>query len=908
MSRKQSGAFCSTAEFVSRAGIMTTATASVSRQPIQGGEWACGSYRGRFWCASWGLRLEGSRRRLPRWWRNRMVKKPHRTVRCSALLWWWGRPIDSCWAEKRVRLHGQRRTTIPKRSTRARRRARASRVSTPGQAASEARRAFPDLIEQPAGGPPRLPLGSESLVIDRPRGAGVSSRRRYGRDRIACAHRRQDGARPSRPTRPTPGRSGRAFSARASRTSDVEVPKNLSSGVSLSGTGVSLTPVDRHGSPLAGSDGCAGGLRRPLGRHRRRRRRSARPGDARQALARGLRPDEHAALTAQPRGAVFPGRHARRAPLEAAQGRIGADRRRTAPRWRSSRPSARKTPKASRSRSSTSVHGDITRLTRRTWRATTSTRSPSTPKSTTLSWRKRPPASARTGNSTRATSAALKAKPSMKAPAKNTWKARASPNTRPAEWAYWGYQTNGVSHIYEMKTETSAQKQTRQNRKLLGIPGTRRSQRNQEDALKRIRKPRIRKQSHDDSAPPTPRKSKNACPARAKPKTPCTSSSRRPARPAPTTNSQTRCPRASSRSPSRPARTRPPATTRDLAEFEFEAEVEGKKEKIKRKNALFGTGTWLTKLRRRAGTDRQRHRHRRLKDQIRIRKRSQRLDPAGRTQLPGSRKRLPGRAVLRNATPNITTLPTGLPDGEQKLRYKAEEAMSGTQSLESEGQATVKVDTAAPHRRRNRRTALRQRTERTSLRTDRRSDRRRRLDDRQLGHQIDRPVRRRQRIRHRRRLLHRRQRRMHRDTRNGRSTAPNSAPGKHEIVIVALDNAGNEARHLLNRLDPPLDAGRARPRLGRPGVRATSRSAPTDVSMGSGPDGVAQLQLARRDCRATTARWARSGKLSLGSTESLEEMVDGSVLLTAGDGQPGDLCRPRRRQIRIARRATPTSN
>jgi streptogramin lyase len=46
----------------------------------------------------------------------------------------------------------------------------------------------------------------------------------------------------------------------------------------------------------------------------------------------------------------------------------------------------------------------------------------------------------------------------------------------------------------------------------------------------------------------------------------------------------------------------------------------------------------------------------------------------------------------------VSTLPAKLPDGEDKIRYKARDAMPATESLTSEGTATVKVDTSKPHR------------------------------------------------------------------------------------------------------------------------------------------------------------------------------------------------------------------
>lgn len=141
---------------------------------------------------------------------------------------------------------------------------RASRTSfegfSPGQAASEARAAFPGLIEQPAGGPPRLPAGQHivryatdnAAQVSLPGGnvgmveslAPIATKTSHGQHAPLDLRLEEAGGGNFQPVLANVG---------------VHVPKDLANGVSLLGTGVSLTPIDKHRSPLAASAGALDG-------------------------------------------------------------------------------------------------------------------------------------------------------------------------------------------------------------------------------------------------------------------------------------------------------------------------------------------------------------------------------------------------------------------------------------------------------------------------------------------------------------------------------------------------------------------------------------------------------------------------------------------------------------------------
>jgi streptogramin lyase len=135
---------------------------------------------------------------------------------------------------------------------------------------------------------------------------------------------------------------------------------------------------------------------------------------------------------------------------------------------------------------------------------------------------------------------------------------------------------------------------------------------------------------------------------------------------------------------------------RTSPEIEFEVEHEGKKEKQRRKNALYGVGQWLspfqgalelisadagigvaqTKLEYESGPGEWQPviEHNYLEKE----------DKCKGVQCYAEHK-------------EAWTLNSHLPNGEDKIRYAARTAMAGTESTSSEGVATVKVDASKPH-------------------------------------------------------------------------------------------------------------------------------------------------------------------------------------------------------------------
>ncbi|HXW33761.1 MAG TPA: SMP-30/gluconolactonase/LRE family protein [Acidimicrobiales bacterium] len=130
-------------------------------------------------------------------------------------------------------------------------------------------------------------------------------------------------------------------------------------------------------------------------------------------------------------------------------------------------------------------------------------------------------------------------------------------------------------------------------------------------------------------------------------------------------------------------------------EVEVEPEA-GKKEKTTRTNVLFGSGTWLSKYQGTFET---------IAKDPGIGVSATKLEyenAATKVWEP-----LVEHSYLESGDckgiqcypehGETWTLPNRLPNGEDKIRYRAEDAMAGTRSLESEGVTTVKVDTSPPH-------------------------------------------------------------------------------------------------------------------------------------------------------------------------------------------------------------------
>jgi DNA-binding beta-propeller fold protein YncE len=128
-----------------------------------------------------------------------------------------------------------------------------------GAAAKLAREAFPGVVDDRAGGPPQLPAGQKIVSYPTDNAAQVE----LGGGKHAVIESTQPLAIETSPGHREPidlslGEAGGAFQPARSRVG-LHIPKRLADGVQLTGTGVSLTPVDASGSPLSGSEGAVDG-------------------------------------------------------------------------------------------------------------------------------------------------------------------------------------------------------------------------------------------------------------------------------------------------------------------------------------------------------------------------------------------------------------------------------------------------------------------------------------------------------------------------------------------------------------------------------------------------------------------------------------------------------------------------
>ena len=127
------------------------------------------------------------------------------------------------------------------------------------QAAQVAQEAFPRVIDRPAGGPPVLPAGQRIARFI----ATDAAQLELAGGKHAVVESTEPIAKESSPGHYTPlnlGLEGTA-SGYAPMSSDVavQIPKRLSGGVALPGVGVSLTPVDAQGQSLSGAEGLLDG-------------------------------------------------------------------------------------------------------------------------------------------------------------------------------------------------------------------------------------------------------------------------------------------------------------------------------------------------------------------------------------------------------------------------------------------------------------------------------------------------------------------------------------------------------------------------------------------------------------------------------------------------------------------------
>jgi streptogramin lyase len=741
--------------------------------------------------------------------------------------------------------------------------------------ASEAKSAFPALIEQTAGGSPTLSHGEQivdyptdhTAVVSLPSGAkGVIETfapiaRKSGHRRLPLDLHLADGGGHFAPVR---------------SSVDIEIPKDIAHGIALADLGVSLTPVDRHGSPLAGSVGSLEGAA-VLWRH------SDAAADARDLASVAKAAPEGFDLTTMLLSDSSPGRLYFRVGTPA-----GAHLRETSSGavliLQGDSPLATIAPVSAEDAEGTSVpvltsiHGHTLELSLDLSGdhlfpiAVDPEINDSQLAETTA--HKRSNWEFFTTNAGRFGKAMV-----YEGPGAERLETKGLASYAGGEWAYWGYQTKGVSHIYEIKTETSAHNKEAKIESFLEFvePGGAR------ETKKML--------SNEFENPEYEKKAVTACAANASKVEECLPASGK-------ANNAVHFQQSATGSPVNPffsdtmsqgiVSIAEPTGTHSTTSFnttspnlELEVEKEGKKEKISRTNVLYGTGSWLSKF---GGAFQMQAADTGIG--VSLTKLEYESSAGKWTQLLehdylNVENACQGVQCYVNHSEN-TTLPAGLPDGEQKIRYKAEEAMPGTQSLTTEGKTTVKIDTAKPHDLQiNGLPYGGELTERPYQLTVQASDGegstlassgieviKLSVDGKELagaGGSCS--------------------------VAKGECTATNKwtvngaelGSGHHDIVVVAFDKAGNEARifePVSIRHSTPVNLGPGSVDL-QSGDFALSGK---DVSLGSGLT-VGRNYSSRATWAGETGPLGPQWSLSLTTTESLKELVNGSVLMTAGDGR-----------------------
>ncbi len=313
--------------------------------------------------------------------------------------------------------------------------------------------------------------------------------------------------------------------------------------------------------------------------------------------------------------------------------------------------------------------------------------------------------------------------------------------------------------------------------------------------------------------------------------------------------------------------------------LEFEAVVEGKKTKLERHNVLYGGGGWLSGFDGALGLNSADPGIGVAATKLEYESSPGHWSPLSEHNYLGVEAACQG-VQCYSAHTEYATLPLGLPDGEDTLRYRAEEAISGTQSSEAEGQAKVKVDTKKPYNLKieglpNGNELSEREYELTGVATDGEGATLPSSGIKSITLNVD----------------------GHAFGASGgycsvakgecsgsekwKLNGAELGSGRHDLVIVAVDNAGNE-----ERLSEPITIHHSTPvALGPGSIDLQSGDfslSASDVSMGSG------LSVARNySSRAPEAGEGPLGpqwSLSLASAESLTEMINGGVLLTASNG------------------------
>lgn len=450
-----------------------------------------------------------------------------------------------------------------------------------------------------------------------------------------------------------------------------------------------------------------------------------------------------------------------------------------------------------------------------------------------------------------------------------------------SEWGYWGYQTKGVSHIYEIKTETSAHNAGAKVESFLEFQEPPSGARETKKVL-----------STPFENPEYERKAATLCAANASKVEECLPGSGKAGNAVHFQQSTTATVTGGfgfSDSMSQgivsiaePAGTHAATSYNTTSPtLEFEAELEGRKVKVTRQNVLYGSGGWLTSSAGALGLNASDPGIGVSQSKLEYESSAGKWTGLFEHNYLGVENACQGVQCYSSHT-EYSTLPAGLPDGEQTIRYRAEEAISGTQSLESEGQAKVKVDTKAPHNLQIEGLPFgNEMSERPYELTIQASDGEGStipssgvksialLVD---GHEVGTPT-------------------GSCSVAKGQCAATRKATvngaelgaGKHDIEIVALDNAGNEAHTY-----QPITIRHSTPvALGPGSVDLQSGDfalGPSDVSLGSGLT-VARNYSSRAVFAGNEGPLGPQWSMNLGNAESLTEVIDGAVMLTDANGR-----------------------
>jgi streptogramin lyase len=745
---------------------------------------------------------------------------------------------------------------------------------TPHRAALVAKAAFPELIERPAGGAPSLPTGQRIRRYPTDHAAEVALPGAKGVvESIAPIARISHGRHLPLDLRLT--RAGEGFAPVRSDVG-VSIPTSVADGVSLPALGVSLTPVDAHGVPLAASAGELDGAA-VLWRDADR---GTVAGEDLLSVAKALPAGFELTtmlLSARSPGDLHfrvgmpSGAHLRSAP----DGSVGVVARGATLAVVS--PASARDAEGSEVPVSMVVRGntlDVSVDLAGDYLYPIAV----DPEVNDSQLALNPGGKRSNWEFFTSNSAHFSGTATYEGPGVDRLETKGTAEYAPTEWAYWGYETHGVSKIYEIKTETSAKNKLAKIESFLEFlePGGAR------ETKKML--------SNEFESPEYENKAATLCAANASKVEECLPGSGKAKNSIHFQQSATGSPSGNWKfsdtmkqgivSISEPAGTHSTTSYNTTSPtLEFETEVEGKKEKVTRQNVLAGSGGWLTKS---AGAF-----EAIAKDTgigVAVTKLEYESAPESWTQLYehdylNVDKACKGVQCYETHFEQAT-LPSLLPDGEQKIRYKAEEAISGTQSLSTEGKATVKVDTAAPHDLNLEGlpygTELSEKPYKvTGEATDGEGSTVASSGIKWIALYID----------------------GHEfgtassacTVAKGKCTVSYSwtvngselGAGQHDIELLAIDKAGNESK-----IYEPISIRHSTPvALGPGSVDLESGDfalGATDASLGSG------LSVGRsHSSRAATASVGPFGpewNIGLSSTESLVEVVNGSVILTSGDG------------------------